>query len=89
MELAEAPITTIRDRILRLNATHTCTTTYSEDGSVIGPKAEDFFPNSPWVKFRFLDDVGHFLHLEAGDEVIASLKELLAVPDQKEGAWYY
>lgn len=89
MELVEQPVTTIRDRILRLNTTHHALTTYSADGSVIGPKAEDFFPNSPWVKMRFLEDVGHFLHLEAGPEVIASLKELLAVPDQKEGAWYY
>ena len=89
MDIVEEPITTIRDRILRLNTTHNCRTTYSEDGGVIGPKAADFFPSSPWVKFRFLEDVGHFLHLEAGAEVVASLEELLAVPDQETGAWYY
>lgn len=35
---------------------------------------------SPWVKFKFLDNVGHFIHLEAPNELIAGLKELLAVP---------
>jgi hypothetical protein len=27
-----------------------------------------------------LDEVGHFLHLEAHDELVAALKELMAVP---------
>jgi len=35
---------------------------------------------SPWVKFRFLEDVGHFPHLEAPQQVIETLTELLSVP---------
>ena len=90
MEIVEAPVQGIKEKIMRMNTTHKTETVYSPDGSAIGPKAEDFFPNSPWVKFRFLEGIRHFLHLEAPDEVIDSLEELLAVPDQKsDHAWYY
>jgi pimeloyl-ACP methyl ester carboxylesterase len=45
----------------------------------IFPTPEDFFPNSPFVKFSWLKGVGHFVHLEAAAEVIDSLKELLNI----------
>lgn len=36
-----------------------------------------------------MEDSGHFLHLEAHDEVVNSLKELLSVPDAKAHLpWY-
>ena len=35
--------------------------------------------DSPWVRFQFLANIGHFAHLEAPAEVIKALKELLAV----------
>ena len=45
MEIVEQPVGTgIKERITRHNTTHNIVTTYSSDGSVIGPKAEDFFP---------------------------------------------
>ena len=90
MEVVEEPATnSFRDKILRHNKTHVIRTNYSEDGSVIGPKAVDFFPNSPWVKFRFVEGVGHFLHMEAKDDCIESLQELLSVPDaHADLPWY-
>ena len=90
MEIVEEPASSsLRDKILRHNKTHVIKTQYSEDGSVIGPTAADFFPNSPWVKFRFVPDVGHFLHMEAPGDCISSLQELLNVPDaHAELPWY-
>lgn len=81
LEFIEAPVVGIQEKLIRVNLTHKTRTTYSPDGvTPIGPKAQDFFPNSPWVKFKFLDNVGHFIHLEAPEELIKGLKELLAVP---------
>jgi hypothetical protein len=81
MDFIEAPISGYQESLLRVNTTHKTKTTYSPDGKTpIGPKAEEFFPNSPWVKMVLLEGVGHFLHMEAPDQVINNLKELLAVP---------
>lgn len=46
MEIVEQPIGPgFKESIVRHNKTHQVITTYSSDGSIIGPKAEDFFPN--------------------------------------------
>ena len=94
LEIIEAEPKGTMEHLLRVNLTHKTRTTYSKNNTQIGPKAEDFFENrsivsfprsqlissnSPWVKMVPLD-VGHFLHLEAPDELIAQLKELFAVP---------
>lgn len=35
---------------------------------------------SSWVKYEVLPEAGHFLHLEAPEEVLRAVKELVAVP---------
>ena len=45
MTFIEANISSIQDRLFRHNTTHKVHTTYSNNGEVIGPKAEEFFPN--------------------------------------------
>ena len=79
IKFVEAPIATFMDKRLRTNGTHKMVCERSVNGSIIGPLPESFFPNSPWVKFRFLNGIGHFLHLEAPEEVKLALTELLAV----------
>jgi pimeloyl-ACP methyl ester carboxylesterase len=78
MEIVEEPISSFRDRFMRMNVTHKIKVTRSEQlGIYSGP--EKFFPKSSFVKFKFLKDVGHFVHLEAPQETVNALKELLAV----------
>lgn len=70
----------LTEYLMRKNTTHKLKIVRSSTNDSIGPKAEDFFPNSPFVKFRILDGIGHFSHLEAPDAVIDTMKELLSVP---------
>lgn len=56
-------------------------TTYSKNETIIGKNATEFFPNSYWKKFKFVDNVGHFLHIEAPDVCKETIKELLTVPE--------
>lgn len=65
-------------------AEYTLQTIISEDGSPIGPTAVDFFPSSHWVKLRILENVGHFPHLEAHNETVSAIQELLRVPLAKD-----
>ena len=86
MEIVPAPIASIRDRIMRMNSTHKILVTHRNNSDLKNETfatAESFFPNSPSVKFAFLKDIGHFVHLESTDEVISSLRNLLAVPLRK------
>ena len=61
-----------------MNATHKIKVTRAADPGLY-PAPETFFPKSPYVKFRFLKNIGHFVHLEATNETINALKELLSV----------
>jgi hypothetical protein len=63
----------------KYNSTHDILTKRSENNKQIGMSPLDFFPNSPWKKFEFVDNVGHFLHLEAPEKCISTLKELLSI----------
>lgn len=92
-EIVEAPVGTgLKEYIKRLNVTHKVVTEYAADGvTKIGPTASEFFPNSPWVKFKFVPNVGHFLHMEAEEDCIAAIRELLSADDAHSEAlsWYY
>jgi hypothetical protein len=35
---------------------------------------------SSWVKYEVLPEVGHFVHLEAPEQVLRAVKELVSVP---------
>jgi hypothetical protein len=44
MELVEAPVESFKESFFRFNSTHKLVTTYSSNGTIIGPTALDFFP---------------------------------------------
>ena len=57
MQIVEFPAEKegLRERLSRLNKTHKVITQYSTDGSVIGPKAEDFFPQRWAAQTTYVD----------------------------------
>lgn len=85
MEIVEKPSSTLKEKLLRFNHTHVTVNTYSPDGKTkVGPTAPEFFYSSPWVKYEVLEEVGHFLHLEAPEQVLKAVKELVDVPIQQD-----
>lgn len=81
--LEKKPHSSLLFRLLR-PAEYTLQTIMSDDGKPIGPTAVEFFPSSCWVKLRILENVGHFPHLEAHNETVLALQELLRVPLAKD-----
>lgn len=81
--IEKKPHSSLLFRLLR-PAEYTLQTIKSEDGKPIGPTAVEFLPSSCWVKLRILENVGHFPHLEAHNETVSALQELLGVPLAKD-----